>query len=171
LRGIVSINPLTFFWKAGMSLEYPEHRVAQDIMRYRNNARSLASWRKLLSGQVHLGTVAQILLRTARSRLVTPLLAAARLLHLPLRDDLPTELLRATAAGVDLQFIFAATDPGVELLNEKGGTTARRLRARGQLGVELVEHADHTFTDLAARIQLAALLEQKLSGTTGSGSA
>ena len=32
LDGVVLINPLTFFWQEGMSLKYPEHRVAADIM-------------------------------------------------------------------------------------------------------------------------------------------
>ena len=32
--GIVPINPLTFFWKEGMSLDYPPHRVAADARRY-----------------------------------------------------------------------------------------------------------------------------------------
>ncbi len=50
LDGAVIINPLTFFWKDGMSLAYPQHRIAADIMRYRTNVLSLASWRKLLSG-------------------------------------------------------------------------------------------------------------------------
>jgi len=162
LRGIVAINPLTFFWKEGMSLDYPEHRVAQDIMRYRNNARSLSSWRKLLSGRVDLWALAHVLGRTALTQLLKPVWATARLLRISLREDLPSELLKAAHTGVDLQFIFAAMDPGVEILRDKGGATVDRLRARGRLGVELIPDADHTFTDLAARKQLAALLARKL---------
>jgi alpha-beta hydrolase superfamily lysophospholipase len=162
LRGIVAINPLTFFWKEGMSLGYPEHRVAQDIMRYRNNARSLSSWRKLLSGGVDLWALAHVLGRTALTQLLKPVWATARLLRISLREDLPSELLKVAHAGVDLQFIFAAMDPGVEILRDKGGATVDRLRARGRLGVEFIPDADHTFTDLAARKQLAALLARKL---------
>ncbi len=162
LRGIVAINPLTFFWKEGMSLDYPEHRVAQDIMRYRNNARSLSSWRKLLSGRVDVLALTNVLARTALTKLLKPVWAAARLLRISLREDLPSELLRVAHAGIDLQFIFAATDPGVEMLREKGGATLERLRVRGRLGVELIAGADHTFTDLAPRKQLAALLARKL---------
>ena len=162
LRGIVAINPLTFFWKEGMSLAYPEHRVAQDIMRYRNNARSLSSWRKLFSGRVDLLALSHVLGRTALTKLFKPVWAAARLLRISLLEDLPSELLRVAHAGIDLQFIFAAMDPGVEILRDKGGATVERLRARGRLGLELIDCADHTFTDLAARKQLAALLARKL---------
>jgi alpha-beta hydrolase superfamily lysophospholipase len=162
LQGIVAINPLTFFWKEGMSLEYPEHRVAQDIMRYRNNARSLAAWRKLLSGRVNLLSLAHVLGRGAFTQLLKPMLAAARLLRIPLREDLQSELLRVAHAGIHLQFVFAAMDPGLELLRDKGGSTVERLRERGQLDIALIENADHTFTDLAARKQLAALLARLL---------
>jgi len=162
LQGIVAINPLTFFWKEGMSLEYPEHRVAQDMMRYRNNARSLAAWRKLLSGRVNLLSLAQVLGRGALTQLLKPMLAAARLLRIPLREDLRSELLRVAHGGIHLQFVFAAMDPGLELLRDKGGSTVERLRQRGQLDMALVENADHTFTDLAARKQLAALLARVL---------
>jgi alpha/beta superfamily hydrolase len=162
LRGVVLINPLTFFWKEGMSLEYADHRIAADIGRYRRNATSPESWRKLLAGKVHLGELARVLRLHAQSWMARPLRAAARQLRIPLEDDLPTELLHAARAGIDLQFIFAATDPGVELLRSKGGSTARGLRQRGKIGEEHIPDADHTFTDLAARSSLASLVMQKL---------
>ena len=162
LGGIVAINPLTFFWKEGMSLEYPEHRVAQDIMRYRNNALSLAAWRKLLSGRVDLLSLAHVLGRGAITQLLKPMLSIARLLRIPLREDLQSELLRVAHARIHLQFVFAAMDPGLEILRDKGGSTVARLRERGQLDVALIHDADHTFTDLTARKQLAALLARLL---------
>ena len=91
-----------------------------------------------------------------------PLRATARLLKVPLADDLPTELLRIASAAIDLQFVFAAADPGLELLQNQGGRTAQRLRSLGQLRVELIADADHTFTDLATRTSLAALLARRL---------
>ena len=166
LRGIISINPLTFFWKPGMSLDldFSEHRVAQDIMRYRSSALSVASWHKLLTGRVDMPSLARVLARTACTQLLKPLFALARLLRIPLLHDLPTELARAANADIDLQFVFAAADPGVELLQTHGGATARRLQARGRLGVHLIADADHTFTDLAPRIKLVETLERQLSG-------
>lgn len=162
LKGVVLINPLTFFWKEGMSLEYADHRVAADITRYRKNFRRLSSWRKLLAGNVDLGALAEVLRRHALTGISQPLRAVARQLRIPLTEDLPTELLRAVRAGIDLHFIFAADDPGVELLRSKGGATARGLQKRGKLGQELIPAADHTFTDLTARANLVTILTQKL---------
>jgi predicted alpha/beta hydrolase len=162
LSGVFLVNPLTFFWKEGMTMEYSDHRVASDILRYRKKVRDLSSWRKLLAGKVNIHELTQSLGRHAQAWLAQPLRGAARRLGIPLQDDLPSELLHAVGAGIDLQFIFAAADPGVELLRSKGGPTARGLRSRGKLGEEHIAGADHTFTDLAARTDLASLVKQKL---------
>jgi predicted alpha/beta hydrolase len=165
LTHAVMINPLTFFWKEGMSLEYPEHRIAADIVRYRTNVLRLSSWLKLFTGGVNLVELGHVLARRARTVTLTALRAPARLLGIPLQDDLPSELRTAARAPVQLHFLFAATDPGQELLRSQGGSTAQRLLARGQVKVELIEGADHTFTDLTARTTLATALSRILGAS------
>lgn len=162
LTHAVMINPLTFFWKEGMSLEYPEHRIAADIVRYRTNVMRLSSWLKLFSGGVNLVELGHVLARRARTVTLTALRAPARLLGIPLQDDLPSELRTAARAPVQLHFLFSASDPGQELLRSQGGRTAQRMLARGQVRVELIEGADHTFTDLTARTTLATTLSRIL---------
>ena len=164
LSGIVLINPLTFFWKEGMSLKYPEHRVAADIMRYRTNVLRPAAWAKLLSGRVDLWESSQILLRRATILALTPMRTVARSIGAPLRNDLPSELQSIVRAKIELQFVFADQDPGVELLRDQGGAIARRLRAEGTLGIESIDGADHTFTDRALRATLVTVLERALCG-------
>jgi alpha-beta hydrolase superfamily lysophospholipase len=164
LSGVVLINPLTFFWKEGMSLKYPEHRVAADIMRYRVNIWRPASWRKLLSGRVNLWESAQVLFRRARTVALAPLRDAVHALRAPLPDDLRGELSSIVRAGIDLQFVFSANDPGAELLQEQGGAVARKLRASGAFRVETIEGADHTFTNPVKRAALVKVLEQALCG-------
>jgi alpha/beta superfamily hydrolase len=164
VNGIVLINPLTFFWKEGMSLQYPEYRVAADIRRYRTNVLRPASWLKLLRGRVNLWESSQVLLRRMLAMLMKPLRALARTLRMPLADDLPSELEKVVRAGIGLQFVFAANDPGVELLRTQGGATARKLAARGLLRVESIDDADHTFTDRARRAWLVSVLERALCG-------
>jgi alpha-beta hydrolase superfamily lysophospholipase len=165
LTHAVMINPLTFFWKEGMSLEYPEHRIAADIVRYRTNVLRLSSWLKLFTGGVNLVELGHVLARRARTVTLTALRAPARLLGIPLQDDLPSELRTAARAPVQLHFLFAATDPGQELLRSQGGSTAQRMLARGQVKVELIEGADHTFTDLTARTTLATTLSRILGAS------
>jgi alpha-beta hydrolase superfamily lysophospholipase len=166
LRQVILINPLTFFWKPGMSLQYPEYRVAQDMRRYQKTMLNLAAWRKLLTGQVDLANLARVLTRGARDRALRPLRTLARALGRPLAEDLPTELRTVLQASIDLQFVFSVGDPGLHLLQTQGGGTTRSLQARGQLGIALVEDANHTFTDLPTRRRLLRVLVEKLGAVT-----
>ena len=167
LRAVIPINPLTFFWKEGMSLDFPEHRVAADMMRYRSNVLSPTAWRKLVSGRVDMRGLGQVLWRTWRTRLLTPLRALARLLGYPLSGDLATELIHAARGGTKLHFVFAATDPGLEILRTHGASTVQRMQSKGRLGIELIEGADHTFTDLATRTALIQRVAQKIVLSSG----
>jgi alpha-beta hydrolase superfamily lysophospholipase len=160
LNAATLINPLTFFWKDGTSLKYAEHRVAGDIIRYRTNAFRLNAWLKLLRGKVDLWELLHVLARRIRSTALGPLWSVARLLHIPLKDDLPTELEAIVRHGIKLQFVFAEGDPGLELLSNHGGTTVRKLRSRGALDIQIIEAADHTFTDDTARAALLAALDR-----------
>ena len=162
LGQVILINPLTFFWKSGMSLSYPEYKVAQDIQRYRKTALRGSAWRKLLTGRVDVANLARVLARTARTHSLGPVRSIARLLGRPLHEDLPTELRGALEGAIDLQFVFSAGDPGLELLRTQGGATMRRLQDRQQIGVTLIDGADHTFTDLAARRTLVQVLVEKI---------
>lgn len=159
LSRVILINPLTFFWKPGMSLQYPEYRVAQDMRRYRKTMLNPAAWRKLLAGRVDLANLAHVLSSRLRNRLAGPLRALARAVGRPLSDDLPTELRAVLKASVDLQFVFSVGDPGLALLQTQGGSTARSLQNR----VTLIEHANHTFTDLPTRRRLLQVLTERLS--------
>jgi len=161
LAAVVAVNPLTFFWKEGMSLEYPQHRVAADVMRYRSKVLSTEAWRKLIAGKVDLLAIATVLGQRAGSTLNHQLRAVTRLFGKPHPEDLPTELRRA-AAATQLQFVFSEGDPGTELLRHGAGFTERRLRERGQLLVTTVAGADHTFTDLSTRRALVAVLTEAL---------
>lgn len=163
LSGAIVINPLTFFWKEGMSLDYPEHQVVADIARYRKNMRSRSSWRKLLAGQVDLREVAQVVRRHMQRLVFHPVRATSRRLGIRLADDLSTELLHVVQGGIDVQFVFSAGDPGLDLLHSKAGATVHRLRTGGYIGVELIPEADHTFTDLMPRSRLVALLVEKVT--------
>jgi alpha-beta hydrolase superfamily lysophospholipase len=162
LAGITLINPLIFFWKEGMSLKYPEHRVADDIVRYRTNAFRLAAWLKLLRGGVNLWELSHVMARRAHTVALTHIRAAARLLNIRLGDDLPTEIRAIARRGIRLQFVFAERDPGVELLRILGGATVRKLSTSGALGIQAIEGADHTFTTHAMRAALLSALDRSL---------
>jgi pimeloyl-ACP methyl ester carboxylesterase len=143
---IVPINPLTFFWKPGMPLDFAAFRVTTDAARYGQSVKSVESWKKLLRGEVDVGRVARVVAERARSIVEHRARDVARSLRVPLEDDLGSELLALGRRGVAIRFIFAGDDPGRAMLVEQGGAAVSRLTRDGTLSVDVIDGADHTFT-------------------------
>jgi pimeloyl-ACP methyl ester carboxylesterase len=158
VRGVIAINPLTFFWKGGQAFDATNAMLVRELQRYRQTARDWQSWRRLLSGQADVAHVAATVLRRGRALTVSRARELARWLHMPLAEDLAAELRAIADRGVDLQFVFAADSPGRKILHEQAGATVDALARRGALRIGIVEGADHTFTRSDARGRLMALV-------------
>ena len=146
LDGITLINPLTFNYVEGMPMSHRPHAAIGEANRYRGSLRSLAAWRKLLTGGVDLRHIARVY--GARLRSLSRRLARERLRHSrwALSDDLGRQLEAYAARGVHTHFVFAAGDPGPQLLAEYAGSTVRRLVRQGALTISVIAGPDHTFT-------------------------
>jgi alpha-beta hydrolase superfamily lysophospholipase len=158
LRSVVVVNPLTFFWKSGMSLEYADFQITSESSRYARSATTLASWLKLLRGQVNLRAAAKVFWKRLSARARDSRRDIARRIGVELQDDLASELLRVARQRTDMYFVFSASDPGHSMLSEQGGSIVRKLARRDQLRISIVQGADHTFTAHWNRDQLIALL-------------
>lgn len=167
VQDIVMINPLTFFWKEGMSLDpgaVTDAKVAQDLMRHRRSVFSMASWLKLVRGGISPKRITQIAKQSIAwvgSKVYRKL---ARPLGLPLADDLAGELQQIARQGIKQHYVFADDDPGLELLTSFGGAMMGRLKQSQMLEITLLAHADHTFTHAAPRAALTAHLHQIVAG-------
>ena len=146
VAAVLPINPLTFFWKEGMSLDYPAHKIVEEVQRYAESLFRLASWRKLLAGKGRARMVAEVVARHGASLLARRVRDAARFMNHPLPDDLGHDLQVIARRHIPMHFVFAAGDPGQELLRIQGGSTLPSLRRRGELTVEEIDGPDHTFT-------------------------
>jgi alpha-beta hydrolase superfamily lysophospholipase len=158
LRSIVVINPLTFFWKPGMSLTAPAYQDTAEVMRYKRTALSVTSVRKLLTGKVDLRHLAGTLGRYTIRHVHQAARAAGRRLGFSLQDDLVAELRQVADRGTKVHFVFSTTDPGYALLRQQAAAEVRRLQRSGALTVDFVEQSDHTFTPRAAQEVLLSLL-------------
>jgi hypothetical protein len=148
IDALVPINPVTFFWKDGMSLDYPAHIVASESHRYAQSIFKLASWMKLLRGDVHIAAFVQLIFRRLLSLVEHHLRNFARRIGRPLAHDLGVELESIAAQGIRIDFLFAEGDPGIDLLRLQGGSTIPRLRAQNCLHVHVIDGPDHTFTPM-----------------------
>jgi pimeloyl-ACP methyl ester carboxylesterase len=160
---IVPINPLTFFWKPGMPLDFAAFRVTEDASRYKQNMRSAASWKKVLRGQVDLKRVARVVATRARDAIEHRGRDVLRRVRVPLPDDLGSELLALGRKGTVMRFIFAADEPGRAMLAEQGGSAVARLERAGTLSIQVIPNADHTFTPRWSHPLFVAAIVRALS--------
>jgi alpha-beta hydrolase superfamily lysophospholipase len=167
----VLINPLTFFWKDGMSLETSSANEAAKLHYYRTAALNLSNWRKLLCGQTKtsIGGALKILARSWRR--------AGRPQHTqaahdrpnfsspshPLRDDLPADLEHIAQRGRSLACFFSRSDPGHSILTRHAKRKVRELVRAGKMRMFFCEDADHTFSTFLSRRALMQAVSEHLS--------
>lgn len=168
LKSVVVVNPLTFFWKPGMSLDYADFQITSESKRYARSAGSLASWLKLLRGRVDLRNAWNVLSRRMMVRAKNSGRDLARMVGMDLEDDLASELRRIARQRTEIYFVFSASDPGHSMLLEQGGRIVGKLQRNGDMRISIVEGADHTFTSHWNRDQLLVLLMAHLARHDGS---
>jgi len=160
---IVMINPLTFHYKPGMSLDFAAFRVIADAQRYQKSIARGVSWRKLLRGDVDLKRVADVVVRRMGSAFSRPWRELRRRLHVPHRDDLGAKLESLARRHVAMRFVFAGDDPGRFVLAEEGGSVVPRLQGSGALSIQVIDAADHTFTPRWSHRPLLDAIAQALA--------
>lgn len=156
MQRALMINPLTFFWKDGMSLDV-------DPASYQRSLTDGAKWRKLIRGQIKPLAVWRIVAGRMHKRCTRIMRSMARALGLSLQDDLVFELAMAARNAAPLQFVFSSSDPGESMLRDGGGAAVNRLQKQGDLTISRLDNADHIFTQLQARERLVRELDLLLN--------
>jgi predicted alpha/beta hydrolase len=172
VRCVVAINPLTYYWEQGQTLEAAPrpHEVISEAARYRSIVFTLEPWLKLLRGEAHVRRMVQLLTRGAARHVIRWGRDMGRRVGVPLHHDLGRELAGAARRGVRVSFIFAEGEPGRPLLKDQAGSVATRLLRDGAMSLQTVPRADHVFLNLKPRRRLIELIHHAL-GTSPNGTA
>ena len=157
LQAALLLNPLTFFWTPGMSLEIPSaHRTVRDAKYYAQSVRNPGKWLKLVKGQADLGYIIKFVIQRTTSLVRRFWSDSLEVVGVRSSGRLASDLSRYGMRGRAIDFVFSRDDPGFELLNSGGRWVAGRLRRRGLSTVQFIEGADHTFSRKAWRDELIA---------------
>lgn len=162
----ILINPLTYYWRDGMSLETaPTLELIREHY-YLNSAFQPAKWLRLLSGRSQIGIhgalrlVAQRLGVTDRRSRARSSESGAREPSHPATEDLTGDLKSVLGFNRQLTMFFSTSDPGHNILMYQAGRQARKMLRRGQMTARFIDGADHTFSRQTARKKLfSAVLE------------
>lgn len=146
LDGVTVVNPLVFFWKPGMSLSYPPFQMVQAAATYQRSMLQAGKWMKLLRGRVDVREVAKVVAHRAGDRARSAAREVARLLHVPVREDLAAELSEVTSRGVAVRFVFSVGDPGEALLRAGAGRRLDLLIDAGSVSLAHLPACDHSLS-------------------------
>jgi pimeloyl-ACP methyl ester carboxylesterase len=161
MERVLLVNPQNFYWSEDMTLD--DLQLAEVVHNpgvYRERIHSASAWRRLLTGQVNVWRIFKIY--AYRQMLVTEaaLRNVARAMRIRTPNDLGRELEEIVGRGVQVTFIFAAGEPGIDLLKIQGGSSVKKLGENCR--VRIIEDADHTFSRSGPRSAMERLLSDEL---------
>ena len=161
----ILINPQTFEWKEGDTLEVflrqGYYRPTRSYFTLLNSADAL---KRMLRQQVDVKGICQAVCQrwAVRGGVVLRSLLSVSLRREPFETQAGRKLRLIAERGADTLLIFAAEDVGLETTLLHLGTTERSLRRRRNVSLTVVEDADHTFTQKAARERMLSVIVQHL---------
>lgn len=151
---ILMVNPENFFWKEGMTVK--DMQMAELVRNpglYRENF-SAAAWKKLTAGQVNVRYILKIYVHRLLLAVESTFRDLARYMRIRVPGDLGWELEQIGKRGVQVVFVFARGEPGIDLLEILGGLSVKRLGSLCK--VHIIDSADHVFSRSGPR----AILEK-----------
>jgi len=151
IEELILINPMSFYWKEGNSLD--TSRKFEDAAAYKRSARDPKRWLKLLRGDVNMKRMIEAIGTVLRSKL-------------RFREDprLSSDLRKLIEEfNRPITMFIAEGDPGRDILMAGAPRTARRAMKRGRMRVEMIPDADHTFSQFKPRRELLGKLNAHLS--------
>jgi len=158
----VLINPLTFAYTPGMSLDAPSEPHATRWQRYRRSAGSLRGWSKLFRTDIDVRTmVRDVWTRAGIAR--RHWLGAMGVGRNGSGDaggpaSLDVRIRRLADRRTQLTLVFSRFDPGYDLLMINARRTVTAMRGTNQVSLWFIEGANHTFDARGPRGDLIASL-------------
>ena len=166
VAGQIVINAQTFAWKKGDSLELSIRKTYKSTRYYLREFRHLSAWTRALRGKLDLRGVAGALRdRSAVSAAVRLRDLAARWQGLPKpRTEVERVLRVVSRRGVRTLMVFSSNDGGVDMIEQHLGSGASRMRDDANFRLEIVDGADHTFTQEDAQSRLDTMIARFVGG-------
>lgn len=157
--GQILLNPQTFEWKEGDSLELSMRKSFLSTRYYMRALFNPTVWNRGLRGQLNVRGVAGALRERFTNR-VRALAqgAAARARGQTTQSDIERAFRAVTKRGVESLLVFSFDDGGLDMIERHLGRNARGMRAEKRFVFEIVEGADHTFTPVGSQVVLHELL-------------
>jgi predicted ATP-grasp superfamily ATP-dependent carboligase/alpha/beta superfamily hydrolase len=156
---LILINPLTFQWTEGDSLDTDNFRK---VAYYRGSMRNSNSWIKLLRGQVNVFNVGKIVLSHLQTQFKSRARALIEHIYPKAGSVLANQLRSLYLRKRRVSLFISSSDPGWDMVAAGARQAANKGIKRGDLSVQFIADADHTFSNEAARLRLVTCMRTHL---------
>jgi alpha-beta hydrolase superfamily lysophospholipase len=158
---VLMVNIENFFWDPGTDI----HAVvtAEIVKRTRDHRRRVFSWEawnRLMAGKVNLWRILMIYVRRPLLAIESTVRDWARALRVRMPQDIGWDMEELAARGVQLVFVFARGETGIDLLRIQGGSSVKRMGEHCR--THIVDNADHIFSQAGPREMLETILSKEL---------
>jgi len=153
VEGVMLMNPLTFHWHEGDSLEIRSRTTFKSTQFYRRAALQPETWKRAATGEVRLGAIAR---KIAERSWVQLKRWPGHWLHED--SDVAFGFGRLCNRGARVVLVCGEDDGSCDVVAEHLGTDARRFRRNPNFRFETISKTDHTFAPWRARRELAERL-------------
>ena len=143
----IMINPLTFYWRSGMSLEIPAGKSIEGAGKHYEYAlRDSSRWKKLFSGKINYTQLISFIFRYTAKVIGEFFSLILKKLKLRNLSQLAKDLNHLQNIGTHVSFFFSSRDPGFWLLRSEAALVISKQTREGNMDVHIIDDADHTFS-------------------------
>lgn len=169
VAGQIVINPQTFEWRPGDSLELAIKKSHKSTRYYRQALWLPRVWTLALRGGVDFRSVAGALRAHFAARGAVRWRALMARWHgVPgARTEVERILGAVSERGERSLLVFSSNDGGLDMIEEHLGKGASRMQGHANFRLEIVDGADHTFTQIRAQERLDTLVTRFLEAWSG----
>lgn len=160
VSGLVMINPLTFHWTDGDSLEVRLRSSFKSSEVYKKNLFRMETWLRIARGDVGVRAIAlELGRRTGRRAEREAKSMLARLTgEIAEATDIHRGFRQLCARSTQCLLVFGSEDGGIDVIEEHLGRDASEMRHVPGFKMEVLRGPDHTFTPLWTQSLLIELL-------------
>lgn len=158
--GQVMLNPQTFEWKEGDSLDVGRKLEYKSFRFYLRKALQQETWSRLLQGRVHwqgiLRALTERVLKNARTSLQQ--IATTLIENRAAENKVWNKFKELLERNIHMYLVYSQEDPGLDEFALQLGKEAARLQYYRNFKLELIDGPDHTFTPLWSQRRVEELI-------------
>jgi len=155
----ILINPLVFEWRHDRTSD----EVRYEMNHYRSSMKTPQKWLKLLSGNVSVLHLSNIVFQSISNRVRRVATRLWNFVRSIPNTDLPEDLDRLRAMGRHLTIIYADSDPAHYIMMTQAKRQTVRGEKSGLIKIHPIANADHAFSKRSMRNELIEFFSLKFS--------